>query len=47
MAIITSSLPDFGNSKGTDEKIEVLLNSYYQLRKEIEYALQNVDFSNF
>lgn len=46
MAIITSSLPDFGNSKGTDEKIEVLLNSYYQLRKEIEYALQNVDFSN-
>lgn len=46
MAVITSPTPDFGNTKNINEKLDVLLNSYYMLRKEIEYALQNVDFSN-
>lgn len=46
MAIINAPTPDIGNSKNVNEKIDILLNSYYLLRKEIEYALQNVDFSN-
>ena len=46
MAMMTSPMPDTGNAKSVDEKLDILLNSYYLLRKEIEYSLQNIDLSN-
>lgn len=46
MAMITTPIPDVNGAKSTDQKIEMLLDSYFQLRKEIEYGMQNVDFEN-
>lgn len=46
MAIITSPTPDISGNQNVNEKIEALLNSYYMLRKEIEFALQHIGISN-
>jgi hypothetical protein len=47
MAIITTPIPDVESTKSVYEKIQMLTDSYYQLRKEIEYGMQNIDTENF
>lgn len=39
--------PDFSNAKNLEEKFNILADSYYMLRKELEYTLQNLDMTNF
>lgn len=46
MALINIPIPDMDNARSTDEKINLLLDAYYLLRKELEYGLQNLDLSN-
>ena len=46
MAMITTPIPDVNGAKSVDQKIEMLLDNYFILRKEIEYGMQNVDFEN-
>ena len=47
MAMITTPIPDVNGAKSVDQKIEMLLDSYFMLRKEIEYSLHNIGFENF
>ena len=46
MAMITTPIPDVNGAKSVDQKIEMLLDNYFMLRKEIEYGMQNIDFEN-
>lgn len=39
--------PDFGGANSVEEKLNILLDSYAMLRKELEYSLQNLSFANF
>ncbi len=47
MAMITMPIPDVNGAKSIEQKIEILLDSYFMLRKEIEYSLHNIGFENF
>ncbi len=44
--MITLPIPDTNNANSLDEKVNLLLDSYYMLRKELEYGLFNLSFEN-
>jgi predicted nucleic acid-binding Zn-ribbon protein len=47
MAMITAPIPDVNGAKSVEQKIEMLLDSYFMLRKEIEYGMHNIGLENF
>lgn len=46
MALLTTQFPDT-SGKTTEQKIQILLDNYNQLRKELEYLMQNISTQNF
>ena len=40
-------MPDFSNATSLEQKFNILADSYYMLRKELEYTLQNLSSENF
>lgn len=45
--MITTPLPEFTPQMSTDDKIKMLLDNYYMLRKEIGYGFSNLGMDNF
>lgn len=47
MAMINIPTPDLSGANTTEKKVDALLDSYFMLRKELQYGLQNLSAENF
>lgn len=47
MALISTPMPDVGGAKSLEEKFQILLDNYSQLRKELSYSISNLGMDNF
>ena len=44
--MITSLYPDFSENRTIEERVQAAIEGYAQLRRELEYGLQNIDMDN-